>query len=200
MREHLIVASVLCIVIRTAVAGSSPGVTHRGPGGQVLSAQSGLILQVDEGERLVRRPLAGTTAANPPTPSIIKVDRKNGGSPDLVMGYEVLSPGRTIQPHRHLVAEEIIFVHSGTGTATVGDRQAPISSGATVYIPRNVRITLANTGQEPMAIAFFFSKPGFEDYMRDTSVPEGQPAPPMSPEQLQAIRQKHAAHTIYEAR
>jgi oxalate decarboxylase/phosphoglucose isomerase-like protein (cupin superfamily) len=116
------------------------------------------------------------------------------------MGYEILSPGRTIQPHRHLVADEIIFVHTGTGTATVGDREAPISAGATVYIPRTVRITLANTGKEPMAIAFFFSKPGFEDYMRDTSVPEGQPAPPMSPEELGAIRQKHAAHTIYEPR
>lgn len=200
MREHLIFASVLCIVIRTAAAGSSPAETQRGPGGQVLSAQSGLILQVDEGERLVRRVPSGTTAANPPTPSIIKVDRKNGGSPDLVMGYETLSPGRTIQPHRHLVADEIIFVHTGTGTATVGDREAPISPGATVYIPRNVRITLANTGKESMAIAFFFSKPGFEAYMRDTSVAEGQPAPPMSPEELQAIRQKHATHTIYEPR
>jgi mannose-6-phosphate isomerase-like protein (cupin superfamily) len=166
-----------------------------------LSSQSGLILQVDEGERRVRRPPSATTAANPPNAlHIIKVDQKNGGSPDLVMGYEILSPGRTIQPHRHLVADEIIFVHTGTGTATVGDREAPISAGATVYIPRTVRITLANTGKEPMAIAFFFSKPGFEDYMRDTSVPEGQPAPPMSPEELGAIRQKHAAHTIYEPR
>jgi quercetin dioxygenase-like cupin family protein len=200
MREHLIFASVLCIVIGTAVAGSSPGVTQRGLEGQALSSQSGLILQVDEGERRVRRPLSGRTAANPPTPNIIKVDQKNGGSPDLVMGYEILSPGRTIQPHRHLGADEIIFVHSGTGTAMVGDREASISAGATVYIPRNVRITLANTGKERMAIAFFFSKPGFEDYMRDTSVPEGQPAPPMSPEELEAIRQKHAAHTIYEPR
>jgi quercetin dioxygenase-like cupin family protein len=200
MREHLIFASVLCIVIRTAVAGSSPGVTQRGLERQALRSQSGLILQVDEGERIVRRPASGTRAANPPTPSIIKVDRKNGGSPDLVMGYETLSPGRTIQPHRHLVADEIIFVHSGTGTATVGDHEAPIGPGATVYIPRNVRITLANTGTERMAIAFFFSKPGFEDYMRDTSVPEGQPAPPMSPADLEAIRQKHAAHTVYEPR
>lgn len=172
---------------------------QRGPG-QASSSQSGLILQVDEGERLVRRPASATTAANPATASIIKVDKKNGGSPDLVMGYEILSPGRTIQPHRHLVADEIIFVHSGTGTATVGDREAPINACATVYIPRNVRITLANTEKERMAIAFFFSEPGFEDYMRDTSVPEEQPAPPMSPAELDAIRQKHAAHTVYELR
>src|SRR5207248_2368137 len=85
----------LCVgimhVIRTAVTGSSRAMMQRGFQGQALNSQSGLILQVDEGERLVRRVPSGTTAANPPAPSIIKVDRKNGGSPDLVMGYEILS-------------------------------------------------------------------------------------------------------------
>src|SRR5262245_32792601 len=104
MREHLIFASALsCILIRTVVANSSAGVTQRGPEGHALSSQSGLILQVDEGERRIRRPRAETTATN--TPFIIKVDQKNGGSPELVMGYEILSPGRSIQPHRHLVAD-----------------------------------------------------------------------------------------------
>jgi len=89
-------------------------------------------------------------------PFILKVDRQNGGSPELVMGYEELPPGQVISPHRHLLADEIIFVHRGSGVATVGGREAPIELGATVYIPRNVRITLRNTGTGPLAIAFFF--------------------------------------------
>ena len=30
-------------------------------------------------------------------------------------GCEELAPGQAIQPHRHLLADEIIFVHRGTG-------------------------------------------------------------------------------------
>lgn len=41
-------------------------------------------------------------------------------------------------------------------------------------------ISLRNTGSEPLSIVFVFSKPGFEELMRDNSVLEGQPVPPMS--------------------
>ena len=77
-------------------------------------------------------------------------------------------------------------------------REAPIQPGATVYIPRDVRITLRNTGTEPLAVAFFSAKPGFEDYLRDTSVLEGQPAPPLSAEDKARIRARHQGHTVYE--
>jgi hypothetical protein len=86
----------------------------------------------------------------------------------------------------------------GAGVATVGEREAPLAPGSTIYIPRNVRITLKNTGTLPMAIAFVFSKPGFEDYLRDTSVPERQPVPPLSDAELARIRQNHMSHTVYE--
>jgi quercetin dioxygenase-like cupin family protein len=153
-------------------------------------APSGLVLQLADGERRVRR--RGNF------PFIIKVDKQNGGSPELVMGYEDVPVGGTIAPHRHLSADEIIFVHSGAGVATVGERESPLAPGSTIYIPRNVRITLKNTGTQPMAIAFVFSKPGFEDYLRDTTVPEGQPAPPLSDTELARIRRNHMSHTVYE--
>ena len=96
------------------------------------------------------------------------------------MGYEDIAPGNAIPPHRHLMADEIIFVHAGTGVAELGDRVVPFSTGATIYIPRDVRIAVRNTGRAPLSIAFVFSHTGFEAYLRDTSVPEGQPAPPLS--------------------
>ena len=163
------------------------------PAAAAAVAPSGLILQADEGERRVRRTAGGM-------PFILKVDRKNGDSPELVMGYEELPPGQEITPHRHLLADEIIFVHRGSGVATVGEHKAAIQPGATVYIPRNVRITLKNTGTESLAIAFFFSKPGFEEYLRDTSVLEGQTAPPLSAEERAQIRVRHRGHTVYEER
>ena len=157
----------------------------------VPAAQAeGLILQTGEGERRVRRN-AGKG------PFIIKVDRQNGGSPDFVMGYEDLAPGAEIQPHTHLVADEILFIHRGSGTAKLGGRESPVRAGATIYIPRNVQISVQNTGNEPLGIAFVFSKPGFEELMRDNSVLEGQPVTPISTEEREQIRKRHSWHTVY---
>ena len=154
---------------------------------------AGLVLGADEGERRVRRN-AGKG------PFILKVDRQNGGSPDLVMGYEDIAPGAEIQPHTHLVADEILFIHRGSGVARLGGRESPISSGSTVYIPRNVQISVRNTGSEPLGVAFIFSKPGFEELMRDNSVLEGQPVTPISAEERDRIRKRHSWHTVYPPR
>jgi quercetin dioxygenase-like cupin family protein len=159
------------------------------PSGAALGPQTPLVLQAEEGERRVRRN-AGKG------PFIIKVDRVNGGSPDLVMGYEDIAPGAEIQLHRHLVADEILFVHRGTGTVTLGGQVAVVRAGATVYIPRDVTIRLVNTGTEPLGVVFVFSKPGFEELMRDNSVPEGQPVTPMTAEERARIQAKHRWHTI----
>ena len=72
-----------------------------------------------------------------------------------------------------------------------------MSSGATIYIPRNVQISLRNTGTEPLGVAFVFSKPGFEELMRENSVREGEPVTPISAEEREAIRKRHSWHTIY---
>jgi quercetin dioxygenase-like cupin family protein len=103
-------AVLLLPVALSLSASGAPGATD-----EVASAANqpaGLILQIGEGERRVRRPKAAGLAGLP-DPFIIKVDKLNGGSKDLVMGYEELAPGQSIRPHRHLTADEIIFVHAG---------------------------------------------------------------------------------------
>jgi oxalate decarboxylase/phosphoglucose isomerase-like protein (cupin superfamily) len=160
------------------------------PAGGTATPSEGLVLQAGEGERRVRRNADKG-------PFILKVDRQNGGSPDLVMGYEDLAPGAEIQTHKHLVADEILFVHRGSGMAMLGTRQSPVSAGATVYIPRNVWVSVKNTGTEPLGIAFIFSKPGFEEMMRENSVLEGQPVTPITPEERAQTRERHKWHTVY---
>jgi mannose-6-phosphate isomerase-like protein (cupin superfamily) len=156
-----------------------------------------LILDARSGERRVRRPGNSRPGALT-TPFIIKVDRRNGGSSDLVMGTEDIPPGEAIPPHRHLVADEIVFIHRGSGAVELGDQRREVGEGATVYIPKNVRITLRNTGTMPMSIVFTFSKPGFEELMRDNSVLEGQPVLPLSDADRAANRTRHQWHTIYD--
>ena len=156
-----------------------------------------LVVDASAGERRVRRPGAASVAALN-TPFIIKVDRRNGGSQDLVMGTEDIAPGQAIPPHRHLLADEIVYIHRGTGVAELGDQRREVSEGSTIYIPRNVRITLRNSGPSPMSIVFTFSKPGFEELMRENSVLEGQPVTALSDSERVATRARHQWHTVYD--
>jgi quercetin dioxygenase-like cupin family protein len=174
-------------------AGTVPGVVATPTIGMAAGDPKSipLILAVDQGERLTRRLLGGASL-------IIKVDRKTAGAPQFVMAYEAMPPGAAIPPHRHPGADEIIFVQSGTGVAELGDKSSAVAAGSTIYIPRLTRIALRNSGKEPLVIVAFFDQPGFEDYLRETSVPEGQPVVPLTSAEMSAIRAHHQSHVIYE--
>lgn len=200
MDENVGIAIAAIIIVATA-SGCSPAAradARSAPAGAAAVAATpaaaavpprALVLQIDEGERRVRR-----TAGK--GPFIIKVDRLNGGSPELVMGYEDIAPGAEIQLHRHLVADEILFIHRGAGVVSLDGHESQVSTGATVYIPREVTVGLVNTGGEPLGVAFVFSAPGFEQLMRENSVPEGQPVTPLTPAERAAIQARHRWHTI----
>ena len=172
-----------------ATAGNPSGV-HAGDT-QVVEPTP-LILGVEEGERRVRR-----FAVSAPR-FILKVDPQNGGSSDLTMCYEDLPPGGSIPSHWHKAADEILFVHRGSGVVELGNRQRSVTAGSTIYIPKDVRVTLRNTGTEPLSIAFFFSKPGFETFLREMFAPEGQQFESLSEAELRTIRKRHEWHTVYE--
>jgi oxalate decarboxylase/phosphoglucose isomerase-like protein (cupin superfamily) len=114
------------------------------------------------------------------------------------MGYEELAPGQAIRPHRHLTSDEIIFVHKGSGLVSLGGREASVGTGGTVYIPADCRISLRNTGSLPLGIAFIFSKPGFEDILRENSVLEGQQATVLTPAERARNEASHKWHTVYD--
>ncbi len=65
------------------------------------------------------------------------------------------------------------------------------------FFPMHTWVAMKNTGTEPIQLIFIFSAPGFEQYMRCTSVPPGQPAPPMSLDDVRACAR--AGHVEYDA-
>jgi quercetin dioxygenase-like cupin family protein len=156
-----------------------------------------LILDASEGEHRLHRSPPGALS-NLTAPFILKVDRRNGGAPELVMLTEDIPPGQAISPHRHPHADEIIFIHGGTGLASLAGRQATVTTGATIYMPRNAVVGLRNTGTEPLKIVAIFSQPGYEEYLREISVPEGQTPAPLGVEELAAIRARHLHSAVYE--
>src|SRR5512140_2701697 len=111
MRRHSTIHHAVTVLAFASMAACASSAAPPASTNDVKAAHAeGLVLQIGEGERRVRRNADKG-------PFILKVDRQNGGSPDLVMGYEELAPGAEIQPHKHLVADEILFVHKGNGVA-----------------------------------------------------------------------------------
>jgi hypothetical protein len=51
-------------------------------------------------------------------------------------------------------------------------------------------VSLRNTGTAPIQLIFIFSTPGFDEYMRCSSVPKGQPAPPIRLDQVRQVRSR----------
>jgi len=72
----------------------------------------------------------------------------------------------------HHNAEEILIQEQGGATVTVGDKRAVTGPHAVVFIPRETWVYLTNTGTESIHLYAFFSRLGFERFMRARSVPE----------------------------
>jgi quercetin dioxygenase-like cupin family protein len=80
---------------------------------------------------------------------------------------EDLAPGTGVPVHRHLAEDEIIFIHRGQGTATLGENQHTVTAGATVFVPREMWHGLQNTGSETLTMLAIYAPAGFEGYFRE---------------------------------
>ena len=97
----------------------------------------------------------------------ILVDPKNTGETSFCVLVQTLDPGAMVPPHHHEKAEQVLFVVSGRGAITLGDRQVEAAPGATVHVPKGTPHSIANTGSEPLQILEATSPPGFQEIFRE---------------------------------
>jgi len=90
------------------------------------------------------------------------------GARHFSFGMVVLAPGKGHDRHNHPGVEEIIFVMSGEGEQTVGDRPpVRVRPGASIYVPADVFHSTVNTGWEPMRLLVVYAPPGAERDLRE---------------------------------
>jgi quercetin dioxygenase-like cupin family protein len=154
-----------------------------------------VVLEKSEGEKRLRRPLGPL-----PIPSdefILKLTPKNSGSKHLVLGTEEIPPGGVIPRHKHLEQDEILLIQTGTAHVTLNDKEYDVHAGGMVFFPAQTWVGLKNIGKDNISLVFIFSAPGFEENMRCGSVLAGQPAPPITGDELKACA--HKGHVEFEA-
>lgn len=123
-------------------------------------------------------------------PVSLVIDPLTVGAENLSVGTEVLSPGHKIPHHRHPNMEEIVVVLSGTILAEIGDQQLAGGPGTIAFAPKNTEMGFTNMGDTDATIMWVFDRPGFENYVRATSVGPDESPMPMSVEEMLAIRER----------
>jgi quercetin dioxygenase-like cupin family protein len=155
-----------------------------------------LILEKNEGERRVVRGWPGHP--EPGESFILKVDPKNGGSSHLAFLTAEIAPGGEIPTHRHPGSDEILFLQMGTARVHLGDAVRDVHAGATIFIPANTWIAVSNIGSDAISMECVFSAPGFEEFMREGSVREGEKNVPMTEAEDAASQKRHSHDVIYK--
>jgi quercetin dioxygenase-like cupin family protein len=195
LREERMLAPGRAGALATLICGLTASPTPPGQSAGSLKPTP-LILEKGEGERRVIRPYPGNP--EPGEAFILKVDPRNGGSSHLVLLTAELAPGKDIEPHRHPNADEILVLHTGTARVHLADATKVVHSGAIVFIPANTWISVNNIGSDSINLTAVFSAPGFEDFMRDVSVREGEKNVPMSQKENDQVEKRHTHTVIYK--
>jgi mannose-6-phosphate isomerase-like protein (cupin superfamily) len=143
----------------------------------------GAVVQFDEGEHLV----SGRRRA----PMRIKIDSRVAKGATMSMLVSEVAPGASIPVHLHRNEDELIFIHTGSGVVTLGERRITSRTGAVLYAPRNVWHGVENTGSEPLTWCAVYSPPGFEQYFREVGTPAGGTVAPPSAEVLARTAAKY---------
>jgi mannose-6-phosphate isomerase-like protein (cupin superfamily) len=184
----------LVVVAMTFIWGSGAGRNRplsqpAGQGGAIP-----LILEKEQGEQRVRRPRNNPIASGP---FILKIDAKNGGSSHLILGTEEMAPGALIPRHKHLGQDEILLIQTSTAHVWLGDQERDVHAGGVVFVPSGTWISLRNTGGEILNLTFVFSAPGFDEYLRCTSVPNGRQIVAMTDDEFKECQ--HKGHAVFQA-
>jgi len=119
---------------------------------------TGAIVRADEGESFF--------SGDGQRAFLLKVGPANTGSTHLVFGSATIAPGAGAPWHRHDRDEELVFVHKGQVTVTLGEQRMVAEAGATVYVPPGTWMTIENTSSEPATIVGGFAHPEMEECFR----------------------------------
>jgi mannose-6-phosphate isomerase-like protein (cupin superfamily) len=94
---------------------------------------------------------------------VVLVDKDTVGAEDITFAYcrfEAKTSSHKRHVHKH--AEEVIHILSGRGISGVGDSEAEMKQGDTMFVPRGAVHWFYNPFPEPVEMIFIYTKPSLK--------------------------------------
>jgi mannose-6-phosphate isomerase-like protein (cupin superfamily) len=142
----------------------------------------GIVVHKDEGIHILTRRKV---------PITIKISQAKHGVNGISFCVEQMEPGSKMRIHKHLNNDELIFIHQGQGTLTLGDRTIEVKTGAVAFVPRGTWHGLDNTGSEKLEMVFQYSPAGFEEFFIENGTSVGMPAKERTEQELAMAAKKY---------
>jgi mannose-6-phosphate isomerase-like protein (cupin superfamily) len=121
----------------------------------------------------------------------IKISKADDGIESVSFCTEDVVPGRKLPVHKHLNNDEVIFIQSGTGIFTLGEKTIEVKTGTVVFVPRGVWHGLENPGTENIRMVIQYTPAGFEEYFVENGTAVGEPAKTRTREEYAATEKKY---------
>lgn len=151
--------------------------------GKGYKNDKGIVVHEDEGLHI----LTGRRQV----PITIKISRTKQGVEGISFCVEDQDPGRKMRIHKHLYHDELIFIHKGAGTMTLGEESIAVGTGDVVFVPRGTWHGLDNTGKENLSMVFQYSPAGFEEYFIENGTLVGMPHKEKTDEEYAVTEKKY---------
>ena len=122
------------------------------------------------------------------TEMVIKADGESTGGAMAVV--EATVPAKHGPPlHIHSREDELFYVIDGQFRIWHGDEEMKVSSGEVAFLPRNMRHSYQNIGDEPGRLLVTITPAGFEGFFR--AVSEQKLSAPDDMEELQTLAKEY---------
>ena len=135
----------------------------------------GFILKAGEGEPLLNG-------------LVVKASPKTGTTGSILV-EQTFQRGGTTSLHIHDQGDELFYVVSGRGTATLGDKTEVIEPGDVIFVPKSAVHVIENLdNDEPLTVVFFMDSPELVEQFRAIHTRlRSEPDRPIRPEESAAI-------------
>lgn len=142
-----------------------------------------IVVHEDEGKRIVM----GRSKAQ----MTIKISAADHGIDCISFCTEDIVPGRKMHVHKHLSNDEVIFIQSGEGILTLGEKTIDVKTGTVVFVPKGVWHGLENSGTENIRMVFQYTPAGFEQYFVENGTSIGEQPKTRTREEYAATEKKY---------
>ena len=146
-------------------------------------ATVGFVLKTGEGEPLLNG-------------IVVKASPKTGTLGPF-LAEQTFQRGYTTNLHTHQQGDELFYVVSGRGTATLDDETEAIEPGDVIFVPQSAVHRIANLdNDEPLRVVYFMDSPELVEQFRALHERvTSEPDRPITPEERAAIEERTGGST-----